>query len=98
MKHAINGRLYGNLEGLNMKVGERVRWYVMGSGNEVDIHTTHWHGQTIVSNGNRMDSVDLLPSSMKTADMIPDNPGTWYFHCHVDHHVMAGMQALMVVT
>jgi len=36
-KHAINGLLYGNLRGLTMNRGERVRWYVIGSGNENDL-------------------------------------------------------------
>jgi hephaestin len=31
---------------------------------------------------------------MVTADMQPDDPGTWLFHCHVADHVTAGMQAL----
>ena len=29
---------------ISMKRGERVRWYVMGMGTEVDLHTPHWHG------------------------------------------------------
>jgi FtsP/CotA-like multicopper oxidase with cupredoxin domain len=31
---------------------------------------------------------------MLEVDMVPDNPGTWMFHCHVDDHILAGMQAL----
>jgi hephaestin len=23
--------------------------------------------------------------------MVPDNPGTWLFHCHVNDHILAGM-------
>ena len=29
---------------MTMRQGERVRWYVMGMGTEVDLHTPHWHG------------------------------------------------------
>jgi FtsP/CotA-like multicopper oxidase with cupredoxin domain len=29
--------------------------------------------------------------------MVPDNPGTWLFHCHVAPHLIAGMQALFTV-
>jgi FtsP/CotA-like multicopper oxidase with cupredoxin domain len=25
--------------------------------------------------------------------MVPDNPGLWMFHCHVDDHMIAGMTA-----
>jgi manganese oxidase len=93
LMHSMNGYVYGNLPGLEMKQGERVRWYLMGMGTEVDLHTPHWHGNTVVSMGMRMDVVSLLPASMITADMTPDNPGTWLFHCHVNDHIIAGMMA-----
>lgn len=43
----MNGYLYGNLNGLNMMVGDKVYWYLMAMGNEVDIHTAHWHGHSV---------------------------------------------------
>ena len=96
--HSINGYSYGNLPGLTMRVGQRVRWYVIGQGTEVDLHTPHWHGNTVLINGMRTDVAELLPMSMKVADMVPDNPGTWLFHCHVNDHILAGMQATYTVT
>ncbi len=39
----------------------------------------------------------LLAMEMRVADMTPDNPGTWLFHCHVADHLMAGMQSLYTV-
>jgi manganese oxidase len=98
LMHSINGFLYGNLPGLEMKEDERVRWYLMGMGTEVDLHTPHWHGQTVDLNGMNMDVVELLPASMKTVSMVPDNPGTWLYHCHVNDHINAGMMALFTVT
>ncbi|MDD5560145.1 multicopper oxidase domain-containing protein [Candidatus Methylomirabilis sp.] len=98
LMHSINGYVYGNLPGLTMNSGERVRWYMLDIGNEVDLHTPHWHGQTVLSMGSRMDMLELLPGSMKTADMVPDDPGTWLLHCHVDDHIIAGMLALFTVT
>jgi len=97
LMHSINGYVYGNLPGLTMKVGERVRWYVVGMGNEVDLHTPHWHGETLTWMGMRMDMIELLPMSMRTLDMVPDEPGTWLYHCHVNDHMIAGMQALYTV-
>jgi len=97
LKHSINGFLYGNLSGLTMRAGERVRWYVLAMGSESGLHTPHWHGQTLLWHGMRMDGVDLLPMSMKVLDMVPDNPGTWWFHCHVNDHLTAGMSALFTV-
>jgi manganese oxidase len=74
-----------------MRAGEHVRWYLMSMGTEVDLHTPHWHGNTVVANGMRTDVVGLLPAEMITADMTPDDPGIWMFHCHVNDHIRAGM-------
>src|SRR5256885_3715991 len=96
--HSINGYSYGNLPGLTMRVGQRVRWYLIGQGTEVDLHTPHWHGNTVLINGMRTDVAELLPMSIKVADMVPDDAGTWLFHCHVNDHIVAGMQAKYTVT
>jgi manganese oxidase len=90
-KHSINGYIYGNGPMMTMHQGERVRWYVMSMGNEVDLHTPHWHGNTVIANGMRTDIISLLPASMVVADMVPDDPGIWEFHCHVADHITAGM-------
>jgi len=96
-KHAINGMFMGNLSGLIMNKGERVRWYVMGMGSEMDIHTPHWHGNIVTVDGQNTDVVEILPATMLTCDMIPDNVGTWGFHCHVSEHMKAGMTSLYMV-
>jgi FtsP/CotA-like multicopper oxidase with cupredoxin domain len=64
----------------------------------VDLHTPHWHGNTLLWSGMRSDMVELLPMSMKTLDMQPDDVGTWLFHCHVNDHLSAGMVTRFVVT
>ncbi len=89
--HSINGFVFGNLPMLRMKQGERVRWYLVALGGESDLHTPHWHGNTVLHEGHRTDVVELLPASMKVADMRADNPGIWLYHCHVNEHVRAGM-------
>jgi FtsP/CotA-like multicopper oxidase with cupredoxin domain len=95
LMHSINGYIFGNLKGLVMKNGDKVRWHAMGMGNEVDNHTPHWHGKTLVVGGGqaarRTDVVELMPASMLTADMNADNPGEWMYHCHVADHIDAGM-------
>ena len=98
LKHSINGFLFGTLPGLDFKKGQKVRWYVMGAGTETGLHTPHWHGNTVTSEGMRMDMVDILPMTMKTADMVPDAAGQWLFHCHVNDHIAGGMSALYRVT
>ncbi len=41
--------------------------------------------------------IELLPASMKVADMKADNPGTWLTHCHVAEHMLEGMFARYTV-
>ena len=97
LMHAINGYVFGNLQGLEAKQGQRVRWYLLGMGTEVDLHTAHWHGETVLENGRRTDVVALLPTEMKTVDMVAENVGEWLFHCHVTDHITAGMVTRWVV-
>src|SRR6266496_314083 len=95
--YSINGYTFGNLPGLVMKKGERVRWYLLGMGNEIDLHTPHWHGETVTYGRQHTDVVELLPGSMATVDMVADNPGVWMFHCHVAEHMESGMMAVYTI-
>jgi hypothetical protein len=95
--YSINGYIEANLPLLTMRKGEHVRWYLLSNSNEDDVHMAHWHGNTLVWNKMRMDSVSLGPMAMATADMVPDNEGTWLFHCHVNDHFTGGMVGLYEV-
>ena len=37
---------------------------------------------------------NLLPSVVMVANMVPDNAGSWLYHCHVNDHIIAGMVAI----
>lgn len=90
----VNGYLEGNGPMFVMHQGERVRWYVFANPNEEtswDIHSPHWHGQTAVVNHMRTDMIMLTPMMTAVADMVPDNPGIWLFHCHMPGHFGGGM-------
>ncbi|XP_033919596.1 hephaestin isoform X3 [Melopsittacus undulatus] len=98
--HAINGRLYANLPGLTMFQGELVNWYLLGMGQEIDVHTVHFHAETFIyKNGKsyRADVVDLFPGTFEMVEMLVGNPGTWLLHCHVSDHIHAGMEILFTV-
>jgi len=95
--HAINGYVFGNLPGLIAKKGAKIRWYLMGMGNEKDIHTPHWHGKTVTDGRRNVDVIELLPASTVAVDMLADNPGTWLFHCQVADHMEAGMMASFTI-
>ena len=89
----INGFSYGNMPLPAMRVGQHVRWYLLSTMSDFDFHVPHWHGQTVVVNGMRTDLAQLSPMGMMVADMTPDNPGTWLFHCHINVHLAGGMEA-----
>jgi FtsP/CotA-like multicopper oxidase with cupredoxin domain len=95
-KFTINGYLFGNMPVMTMHKGERVRWYVAGMG--IAFHTPHWHGNVVTINGIPADVVALGPAQTLVADMVPDDPGTWMYHCHMSDHMEAGMYALYRVT
>ena len=45
----------------------------------------------------RMESARMSSNSCRrrcAPDMVPENPGTWMFHCHIDDPMEAGMSAL----
>lgn len=100
--HAINGYVYSNLKGLTMEAGDKIYWYLMGMGTDVDIHGVHWHGHTVeykLGGGpHSTDVFDLFPATFQTVKMRPQYPGTWLLHCHVTDHVKAGMEAMYTVT
>uniref|UniRef100_A0A673VIK9 ferroxidase n=1 Tax=Salmo trutta TaxID=8032 RepID=A0A673VIK9_SALTR len=52
-------------------------------GNEVEIHTAHFHGRIMF---------DLFSATFQTVKMNSQYPGSWLLHCHVTDHIMAGME------
>lgn len=98
IKLSIDGYIYGSGPMMTMKKGERVRWYLVALGEQFSVHTPHWHGNVVLQNGKRTDVVPIMQAQMETVDMVPDNPGIWMFHCHVDDHMDAGMATLYQVT
>lgn len=92
----MNGFSYGHLPSLTMREGERVRWYVMATTN-FEVHAPHWHGNVVTVGGMRTDVAQLVSMGMLVAEMEPDNPGTWLFHCHVGPHLEGGMTSVYEV-
>ncbi|XP_033124936.1 hephaestin-like protein [Anneissia japonica] len=101
LMHGINGYIYTNLKGLEMQKGDKVDWYLIAMGTDVDLHSVHFHGQTMTYETDmtqRADVFELFPGVYKTVEMEPDNVGVWLLHCHVNDHIFAGMEALFEVT
>lgn len=84
---ALNGFLFGNFPEPEMCVGESVSWHLFGMGNEIDIHSIYFYGNTFVSRGHRTDVVNLFPATFLTAEMIVESPGKWMITCQVSDHL-----------
>jgi Multicopper oxidase len=95
--YAINGYIFCNLPGLIKKEGDKVRWYLLGMGNEKDLHSPHWHGKTVYAGTRNTDVIELLPGSMVAVEMNANNPGSWMLHCHVSDHMESGMMAIYTI-
>jgi FtsP/CotA-like multicopper oxidase with cupredoxin domain len=93
VKWSINGYIFGNMPLMTMRQGDRVRWYVATLGDFNNAHTPHWHGNTVLVGGQRTDVLSVVSAQMITADMVPDAPGIWLYHCHISDHMLAGMDA-----
>jgi FtsP/CotA-like multicopper oxidase with cupredoxin domain len=91
IKWSINGYLFGNMPLMSMTQGDHVRWYVATLGDFNNAHTPHWHGNTVLVAGQRTDVLTVISAQMVTADMVPDAPGIWLYHCHISDHMLAGM-------
>lgn len=100
MEYVVNGYINGNAKGFLMNMYDKVAWYVFSFGSEEDIHSIHFHGQTMIhkdGHSHRVDVIDVFPGSSDTAEMIADNPGTWLLHCHVNDHLRNGMETTFTV-
>jgi FtsP/CotA-like multicopper oxidase with cupredoxin domain len=94
----VNGRAYaGNTPTFEASVGDSVAWNVIAIDN--DFHTFHIHGHRWrTPAGNVVDNQTLGPGDSFIAPYVEDNPGRWFYHCHVFSHLHEGMNGWYVVS
>lgn len=56
-------------------------------------HPMHLHGHSFrpAGGGPLKDTILVPPMREVAVDWLPDNPGSWAFHCHNAYHQAAGM-------
>jgi manganese oxidase len=93
----INGRAYaGNTPDLHAKVGQRVGFHVYGLDNF--FHTFHLHGHRWTDpDGTIIDTKTFGPADSFRVEFVEDNPGRWFYHCHVFTHFHMGMNGWYIV-
>ncbi len=85
---AVNGFMYGNLPGLEMNKGSKVRWHLMGLGTEMDMHGIYFQGNTFQRQGTNRDTLGLFPHTTVTVSMQPDLSGQYIFlSIHPQKHI-----------
>ena len=97
--YCVNGRAYaGNTPTLRANVGQDVAFNVYAIDD--DFHTFHIHGHRWPDpdGGKVIDNVTLGPGDAITARFTEDNPGRWFYHCHVFSHLHQGMNGWYLVT
>ena len=94
----VNGRAYaGNTPTLEANVGENVAFHVFAIDN--NFHTFHVHGHRWTDDsGTVVDNKTLGPGDSFTAAFTEDNPGRWFYHCHVFSHLHEGMNGWYLVS
>jgi FtsP/CotA-like multicopper oxidase with cupredoxin domain len=87
----VNGRAFvGNTPVFHSKVGDHVQWDVLTLGD--DFHTFHVHGHRWQDpDGTFQDTRTVGPAESFAVHWREQDPGTWFYHCHVEAHMMNGM-------
>jgi FtsP/CotA-like multicopper oxidase with cupredoxin domain len=96
--YCINGRAYaGNTPTFQSNVGQDVAFNVYAIDD--DFHTFHVHGHRWVDDngGKVIDNITLGPGDSIRARFTEDNPGRWFYHCHVFSHLHEGMTGWYLV-
>jgi FtsP/CotA-like multicopper oxidase with cupredoxin domain len=93
----INGRAYaGNTPTFRASVGDRVAWQVVTLDD--NFHTFHLHGHRWTDpSGEIIDTKVMGPAESHTFEFVEDNPGRWFYHCHVFSHLHMGMNGWYLV-
>ena len=92
----INGKSYPATETVRARVGDRILFRLIGSGQF--IHPIHIHGgpfQIVATDGNPVpeaaqltkDTVLVGPGERYDVLWTARNPGKWLLHCHINHNV-----------
>ena len=67
-----------------------MQWDVLALGD--DHHTFHVHGHRWKDPaGADIDTLTLGPAESFRIRWREEDPGTWFYHCHVEGHMMQGM-------
>lgn len=91
----INGVPEYNAHPIELKPGKRYRFVF--TNNSMMHHPMHIHGHWFILRKGQgeydplLHTIDVPPGATITADVETDASGQWFFHCHMQYHMMTGM-------
>lgn len=92
---SINGKTLSEKDSILVKKGEVLR--ITMNNETMMYHPMHLHGhffRVLNANGTYFPlkhTVIVPPMRKVTIEFLANEPGDWFFHCHILYHMMAGM-------
>jgi FtsP/CotA-like multicopper oxidase with cupredoxin domain len=93
----INGKAWPATDTIHMRVGETIKFRIIGTNNNF-IHPMHMHGGpfTVVARDGidlgtarfQADVVNVGPGQRYDVVWPAREPGKWILHCHIPHHTL----------
>ncbi len=98
----IDGVEFSNAEPIRIEHGERIRLTMVN--DTMMNHPMHLHGMFMeLENGHGasiplIDTITVKPAERVSLLFTADEPGPWFFHCHILYHMEAGMARVVQVS
>ncbi len=102
---SIGGQFYPRADPFLIRQGESIR-FVFRNATAMD-HPFHLHGHSFYVLGKPgalnltdpalKDTVNVPARSDLVVQWVADNPGRWFFHCHIEWHLATGMARVIEI-
>jgi multicopper oxidase len=103
---SLNGQYFPKADPIKLSRGEEVR-FVFRNPTAMD-HPFHLHGHSFYVLGSPgslnmadpalKDTVNVPARSELVVQWLADNPGRWFFHCHIEWHMATGMARVIEIS
>jgi FtsP/CotA-like multicopper oxidase with cupredoxin domain len=102
---SINGQFYPKADPIVFQKDQSIR-FLFRNTTGMD-HPFHLHGHSFWVIGKpggynlvdpvEKDTINVPAGSELAVQWVADNPGRWFFHCHIEWHLMTGMARVLEV-
>lgn len=100
---SINGKRYPDIAPVKIKKGETIRFILKnptGMSHPFHLHGHYFRvlgrsGELNLTDPALKDTVTIPPKDNLVVQFDADNPGKWFFHCHIEWHLGTGMAVVV---